>query len=257
MYLPELTQLAGAGSGLTVVSHTMLSHSFSLKPPAVLLVLHQQTQRSYFSLFCPLIGLYSRVSSQPVLISTSVLLLVVSPGDQKPKQVQRTTRYDAKRAHNVDQSVKACVQQRGPALKQHSWDLVWMSVMSRCCFFLYTSMSRESKICSVGFTSYIYSNSVCFFLGSCSVRGRLATGEQRTQRQGGAHCNMHTHPPTLTHSHVSWCFNEHPYFSPLRLQCNVQFNGLMFRNGYFMCPGLLCIYQPEAHLIRQLSLIPH
>lgn len=87
--------------------------------------------------------------------------------------------------------------------------------------------------------------------------GRAATGEQKAQRWGRACCNVHTHPPTPTHTHISWCINEHTYFLPLRLQCNVQFNGLMFRNGYFMCPGLLCIHQPEAHLIRQLSLIPH
>lgn len=63
-----------------------------------------------------------------------------------------------------------------------------------------------------------------------------------------------THTQTQTHSYVLRCINEHPYF-PLWLQCNVQFNGLMFLNGCFMCMGLLCIYQPEAHLIRQLSLI--
>lgn len=219
MYSPELTQLAVAGSKLTVVSHVALPHSFLLKPPVVLLVLHQQTQQSCFPLFCPLIGLYIRVLSPTVLISTSMLLLVVSPGDQKPRQVQRTARHDAKSPHNVDKSVRVCVQPRGPRLEAahvgssvNEWDVL--------VFLLYVSTSRESLMprekCLFWFNTYIYACfCVCFhFFGSCSVRGRVATGEQRSQRQGRAHGNMHTHPPTLTHSHVSWCINEHPYFFP-------------------------------------------
>lgn len=77
------------------------------------------------------------------------------------------------------------------------------------------------------------------------------TANNRTKYSPKRYC-AHTH--THRHTYVLRCINEHPYF-PLWLQCNVQFNGLRFLNGCFMCMGLLCIYQPEAHLIRQLSLI--
>lgn len=85
MYSPQLSQLAVAGSGLTVVSHTVLPHSFSLKPPVVLWFYTDSPSRA-LSFFCPLIGLYIRVFSEIVLISPSLLLLAVSHGDQKPKQ---------------------------------------------------------------------------------------------------------------------------------------------------------------------------
>lgn len=123
MYSPQLSQLAVAGSGLTVVSHTVLPHSFSLKPPVVLWFYTDSPSRA-LSLFCPLIGLYIRVFSEIVLISPSLLLLAVSRGDQKPKQVRRTTRHDAKIPDDVDKYVRACFQQRGPVLKRRLWDLV-------------------------------------------------------------------------------------------------------------------------------------
>ena len=87
----------------------------------------------------------------------------------------------------------------------------------------------------------------------CGVRARRATGEQSTDRTG-THTHAHTHTRGHTTPYVLRRIDEHPYFS-LWLKCNVQFNGLMFLNDCFMCMGLLCIYQPEAHLIRQLALI--
>lgn len=95
--------------------------------------------------------------------------------------------------------------------------------------------------CWVGFNSFTLCVLLCLFLVLGRLQSQRETGNEENKRLKDKVERTASCTPTLTHSHLLWCINEHPYFLPFWLQCNVQFNGLMFRNGYFMCPDLLCI----------------